>query len=340
MSRAILEIIKENIEYNCSRIHEYTGKKIIAVVKSNAYGVGLKEVVSILKNIDFVEYFAVASSEEGEILRSLGVRNKILVLGGILEDEVDTVLRNDLIPVVSDIRHYRIVKDLGIPYHLKFDTGMGRLGFLDFSEINESENLEGIMSHFSSPADEEFSMEQIKRFKNIYLRYRNVKVVHMESSAGIVYNLDFTTHVRVGLAIYGEKPLKNYPLQLKPALRLKARLISVKHLPPNYPVSYGGTYVTEGETKVGIVSIGYADGLMKSLSNRASFLKESKKFSIIGNITMDMTIIDLKEEDISVGEWIYIVNEHQTFTDLAKIAGTIPYELMCNISSRVKRKIV
>jgi len=111
-------------------------------------------------------------------------------------------------------------------------------------------------------------MAQIEAFKNIVNVYKDVKVIHMESSAGLIYNLDFTTHVRIGLAIYGEKPIKDYPVDIRPALTLKARVISVKDLPEGYPVSYGRTYVTRRRSKIGVVAFGYADGLMKSLSNR------------------------------------------------------------------------
>ncbi len=340
MPRAVLEIIKERIIHNCVKIHKFTGKNIIAVVKSNAYGIGLWEVVSVLNELDFIDYFAVASPEEGVVLRELGIGKKILVLGGILEDEVDILFKNKLIPVVSDERHYELIKDLDIPFHLKFDTGMGRLGFLEFFNIKNSKNLEGVMSHFSSPSDSIFSFEQIKRFRKIYSKYGKVDVIHMESSAGIIYNLDFTTHVRIGLAIYGEKPLRDYPIEVEPALRLKARVISVKELPGNYPISYGRTFVTRKKMKVGVVSFGYADGLIKSLSNRMDFLFKGKRLPALGNITMDMTIIDLKDEDVKVGDWVYIVNEYQTFTDLSRNAGTIPYELMCNIASRVSRQLI
>ncbi len=338
MSRAVLEISGEGIRENCRNIFKYTGKKIIAVVKSDAYGIGIRYMAPLLENVDEVEYFAVASPDEGAILRSLGVRKKILVLGGVLKEEIETLLENNLIPVVSDMNHYKLVKDLKIPFHVKFDTGMGRLGFTEPVKLEGM--VEGIMSHFSTPTDRDFSMAQVGAFKKIVEAYKDIGVIHMESSAGLIYNLDFTTHVRVGLAIYGEKPVRDYPINIKPSLTLKARVISVKDLPPGYSISYGRTYITRGHTKIGVVAFGYADGLMKSLSNKIKLVVESKNVPVIGNITMDMTVVDITGTDVKEGDWIYIVNEHQTFSHISRLAGTIPYEIMCNISSRVERKIV
>ena len=338
MPRAVLEINEERVKENVKELSEFSGKKVIAVIKANAYGIGSAEMAKILEPLGEVDAFAVACVEEGVELRKRGIKKEILILGGVLEDEVSLVEEYSLTPVVSDEEHLRVIGNRDIKFHVKYDTGMGRLGFLE--EILEDPRVEGVMSHLSSPADREFSELQIKKFKEIVKKYKKVKKIHMESSAGIIYRVPFTTHIRVGLAIYGEKPLRNYPVDVKPALTLKARIISVKELPENYPVSYSRTYITKRKTRIGIIAFGYADGLMKTLSNRGYLLYKGEKLPILGNITMDMTIVDLKNTDARTGDWVYIVNEERTFTDLAKEAGTIPYELMCNLSKRVKRIIV
>jgi alanine racemase len=150
----------------------------------------------------------------------------------------------------------------------------------------------------------------------------------------------FATHIRVGLALYGEKPLPNYPIELKPVLTLRARLISVKNLPKGHPISYSRSYILERDALVGVVAFGYADGLMKSLSNRGVLYYQGKPIKILGNITMDMTIVDLSGTQPKVGDWVDIVCQGQGFTDLAKLAGTIPYELMCDLSKRIKRRVL
>jgi alanine racemase len=337
--RSVLTIRREAIIHNIREIFSFTGKKIIAVIKSNAYGMGVNHIAPILKDLEEVSAFAVATVEEGIHLRDMGYRGKVLILGGVLPEDLKGVLDYGLTPVISDIEHLRVIGKENIPFHVKYDTGMGRLGFVE--EFINDPRLEGVMSHLSTPADKEFSRRQIEAFGKIVRRYEGRKLmVHLESSAGILYRVPYTTHVRVGLALYGEKPLKDYPLSLKPAVSLKARLISVKTLPQGHPVSYGKTYITPSRTRIGVVAFGYADGLMKSLSNRGYLLWKDCKLPIIGNITMDMTVVDLKDCPLRVGDWVTVVDEGRTFGDLARTAGTIPYEIMCNISERVRREVI
>ncbi|NPA32515.1 MAG: alanine racemase [Aquificae bacterium] len=338
MKRAVLEIDEERIGENVRKIYEFSKKKIIAVVKADAYGVGASLIAKILEPMKYVDSFAVACAEEGVKLRSEGIKKEILILGGVLKEEVPLIKEYGLVPVVSDDAHLEALKGHDIPFHVKYDTGMGRLGFL--GKVIRDDRVAGVMSHLSSPANREFSLKQIREFEKIVELYGKLEKVHMESSAGLVYRVPFTTHVRVGLAIYGEKPLRDYPIDLKPALRLKARLISVKEVPEGFPISYGGTYRTKKRTRIGVVAFGYADGLMKSLSNKGYLLFKGKKLPILGNITMDMTIVELGDCDARVGDWVDIVNEERSFSALSRDAGTIPYEIMCNLSTRVERRVL
>ena len=338
MSRALLEINAKRIKENVKALYKFSGKKIIAVVKADAYGVGVEYVAPILNELEEIDSFAVACVHEGVQLREMGIKKEILVLGGILEEELSLVQDYGLTPVVSDYEHLKILGDSPISFHVKYDTGMGRLGFI--KEIIQDERITGVMSHLSSPADREFSLKQIKKFKEIIKHYKNVQKIHLESSAGVIYKVPYTTHIRVGLAIYGEKPLKNYPVNIKPALSLKAKIISVKEVPAKYPISYRRTYITPAKTRIGIVAFGYADGLMKSLSNRGYLLYKGKPLKILGNVTMDMTIVELGEIQARVGDYVDIVNENRSFTALSKDAKTIPYELMCDLSRRIKRVVI
>ncbi|RMH81160.1 MAG: alanine racemase [Acidobacteria bacterium] len=335
MSRAFLIIKADAIKQNVRRLFEFSGKPLIAVIKANAYGVGMVQIGKLLESLEEVSSLAVACVEEGIELRKAGIRKKILVLGGVLRGEEKAFLDYELTPVVSHREHLRALEGLNIPFQVKYDTGMGRLGF--FEEIIEDPRIEGVLSHMSSPLDREFSIKQIERFRRILSHYRNLKMVHMESSASVPYRLNFTTHIRVGLALYGEKPAPNYPIELIPALELYAKLISVKTLPAGYPVSYSRTYMTSKSTRVGVVAFGYADGLMKSLSNKGKLYYKGRSVSIIGNITMDMTMVDFEDIPAEVGDNVQIVGPNQSFSELAKTAGTIPYELMTNLSSRIER---
>lgn len=340
MGRSRLKINAEAIKENVRKIYEFTGKKIIAVVKSNAYGVGIEFVVPLLEPLEEIDAFAVACVEEGIELRKIGVRKEILILGGVLKGEVKALKEFHLTPVVSDPEHLKVLEDENIPFHINVDTGMGRLGFLE--DIPKDPRVKGLMTHLSSPADREFSMRQLRKFEGFLKKFigNSRMSIHVESSAGLIYKVPFATHVRVGLAIYGEKPLKEYPVDIKPALSFEAQVISVKRLPKGHPVSYGRTFVAQRDIRTAVVAVGYADGLMKTLSNRGYLLFKNKKLPILGAVTMDMTVVQVDGVNIKVGDWVEIVNPKRTFVDLARDAGTIPYEVMCNLSPRVERVIV
>jgi alanine racemase len=336
--RSVLKIKRSAVKHNVRELYNFSGKRIIAVIKSDAYGISVRHIAPILRELPEIESFAVACVEEGVLLRELGIKREILILGGVLPEEIEAVKEFGLTPVVSDKEHLKILGKEDIKFHLKYDTGMGRLGFVE--EVIDDPRVVGLMSHLSTPADITFSRRQIERFESIVRRYPRGIRVHIESSAGVVYRVPYATHIRVGLALYGEKPLKDYPIALKPAVSVHARIISIKEVPRGYPISYGRTYVTKEKTRIGVVAFGYADGLMKSLSNKGYLLYGNIKLPILGNITMDMTVVSLKGVKAEVGDWVTIVNEQRTFGDLAREAGTIPYELMCNISSRVKREVI
>ncbi|MCS7196698.1 MAG: alanine racemase [Aquificaceae bacterium] len=338
MPRAILYIDREKLIENARKLYQFTGKPLIAVVKADAYGVGAPQVTPILEELEEVSALAVACVEEGLELRKAGIKKKILVLGGVLKGEEKAFVEYSLTPVVSHREHLKALEGIDVPIQVKYDTGMGRLGFLE--EFIQDQRVEGVLSHLSSPLDEDFSLLQIRRFEYLVKNHGRLPYIHIESSAGILYRVPYTTHIRVGLALYGEKPFQNYPIPLRKVLRLKARIISVKTLPAHFPVSYSRTYITDKPTKVGVVAFGYADGLMKSLSNKARLYYRGKPLRVLGNITMDMTMVDLTGVEANVGDWVEVVGEHQSFTDLAKLAGTIPYELMTNLSKRVYRHVV
>lgn len=336
MLRSMLEIDKDSLRENVRRICRFSANKIIAVVKANAYGMGAKGVSRAIEPLEELYGYAVACVEEGLELRNGGIKKDILILGGILPEDVDFIEQFKLTPVVSDVVHLRALDGKNIKFHVKYDTGMGRLGFLD-SLIDDSRMI-GIMSHLSSSSiDESYSNIQIEKFGKIARMHKNVRFIHLQNSAGITYKIHYTNLVRIGLALYGEQPCVAYPINLIPSIALKAKIISIKSLPKDHSVSYNKTFTTKQKTTIGIVSFGYADGLIKSLSNKGFMIVNGIKVPIIGDITMDMTIVDITHVRASVGDWAYIVGQGQTFTQLASLAGTIPYEIMCNISDRVKR---
>ena len=305
-----------------------------------------------LEKIPYVKFLAVATAEEGKILKENKIEKDILVLGGILEEELECFNKYNLIPVISDFNQLKLANRLKNKIiHLKFDTGMNRLGFYkeDVEKvINLTKNLEiqGVMTHFpSADIDKEYTERQIQKFYKILqiLKSKNIfpEYIHCQNSAGLAYRCDFCNLVRVGLVIYGEKPYNGFPIDLENIMYVKSKLISIKNLKKGERVSYTGSFTADKNMKIGIVSFGYADGLPRLLSNKGYFLINGKKAKIIGNITMDMTIVDLSDIDAKVGDEVVIIgkqqNEEITFADVANLAQTISYEIMCGISKRVRR---
>lgn len=341
--RIVLELLKENILNNVSQIYNRVNKPIVAVVKANAYGMGSVEVSKVLDNNPYVKSFAVACIEEAIELREANIKKPILVLGGVLyQEDVEYLRHYKLIPVVSSAYQFDMIKDADIDFHVKLDTGMGRLGFFELQEdIARHPNLKGIMTHLASPLDKEYSTFQIQKFKNIVKSLRNSIEIHYQSSAGLMYEKDFTTAVRIGLAIYGEKPYDSFEISIKPIYRVKAKVISLKNFKKGDKISYGGTYTLSKDATIGVVSMGYADGIPKSLANKWHFDFNGAKLPMVGAVTMDMTMFELPEGiDVKIGDYVDFVNEQHTFSMASKIVKTIPYELMCRMGKRVKRVVV
>lgn len=338
-----------NLIQNLKNLHSFSKKDIFAVVKADAYGHDVRIVSKAVSNLDFVKKLCVATPFEGKELRDIGINKDILVLGGILEGEEDLFLKYGLTPVISTFESLILAKNKGIKkIHIKFDTGMHRLGFYDedLSKIKSllpSFEVEGVMSHFpSADTDQEFTKKQILKFYDVIDEMKiKPKHIHLQNSAGIVYDCERCTDIRVGLAMYGEKPFDNFPVQLKQVMTVHSKVISVKEIKKGSKVSYCGTFTCDRNIKAGVVAFGYADGLPRQLSNRGYVLVNGKKARIIGNVTMDMTVVDLSDVDVKVGEEVIIVGKQEdkeiTFTDISNLVGTIPYEIMCGISKRVKR---
>jgi len=355
--RSWAELDLKQLEENLNNIYSYVKKDIFAVVKADAYGHGSVYVSRVLENIPYIQGLCVATALEGKELREAGIRKKILILGGIFEEEIEIFNEFNLTPVVSDFNQLKNVRFLtNKSVHINFDTGMHRLGFYE-ENLNEivqfiQENgihLEGIMTHFpSADIDPDYTNRQIRSLYKILIKLRKAGIypqfIHSQNSAGLVYKCDFCNVVRIGLAMYGEPPTEDFPIELENIMEVKARVISIKDLKKGDKVSYCGTFTAPRNMKIAIVSFGYADGLPRSLSNIGKFIINNEFVNIIGNVTMDMTIVDVSHlRDISIGDEVTIIGKGEDkeikFSDVAKLTNTIPYEIMCRISKRVKRLV-
>ncbi|MEN3033953.1 MAG: alanine racemase [Aquificaceae bacterium] len=337
--RSFLLINKRALRRNIEKIFSLQKKRIIAVLKANAYGIGLKEVAPIVANHPLVDQIAIACPEEGAELRELGIKKPILVLGGAFENELKLIEKYSLTPVISHTEHIRALENFQGKVHIKFDTGMGRLGFFKLPDLKNLK-IEGAMTHLCCPQDEKETKNQIRLFLKSIKSLKNLRFIHIQSSGALTYRADFATHVRVGISIFGEKPFEGFSLNFEHAIELKARLLSIKELPKGHGISYSKTFITPKPMKVGVVAIGYADGLSRQLSNKGFLYLNSKKIPILGNITMDLTMVNLSHLEAKVGDYVEVVGPNQSFFEIAKTANTIPYEIMTSLSGRINRIVI
>ena len=342
------EVHLDRLLHNFRQVERLAGNKgIIAVVKANAYGHGSVQVARFLQERTSVKAFAVATYREGVELREAGVNLPVLVMSSTLEEEEGRARRYSLTPVVYDFADLKEVKRRNLPFHLKLDTGMGRLGFVpsQWEELLpevEGAKLSGVMTHFpDADADPDFTKAQLELFFSFVRRLlkRFPKLwVHTDNSAGLALKNDsLLTHARVGLALYGVAPTPDYPADLKQVMEVKAKVLSVKELPAGWTVSYGRTYKLKEREKLAVVSFGYADGLPRELSNRGEVLLRGRRCPIRGMVCMDMTVVSADGLPVKKGETATLSDQNLTFDEIARLTGTVPYEIMCRISPRVER---
>ncbi len=343
------------------------GVGILAVVKADAYGHGGVAVSRRLESLG-CDLLGVALCEEGIELREAGIRVPILVLSGFFESQVEILTRFDLTPVVFDTAHLHLLNRTGeregrrIGFHLKVDTGMGRLGLLPgevpsfIAELRSCHHvyLQGVLSHLAEAEDEEglFSREQLERFEGVIGEIRkggfNPRYIHIANSAAIftlpsaMYNL-----VRPGIMLYGSYPSESLRrrVDLRPLMRLTTRILQVKRVGKGTPISYGREFVTERESLIGVIPIGYGDGFPRSLSNRGWVLVRGRRVPVVGRVCMDLTMIDLTDlGEVGVDEEVVVIgrqgDEEITIEEFSGLSGTISYEAFCRIGSRVPREYI
>jgi alanine racemase len=347
------------------------GVEVAGVVKADGYGHGAIEVSRALV-AEGARWLAVSSVDEGVTLRSGGIlAPRILVMGGFLPDEGALLAEFNLTPAVHSLADIRLVDRLAqssgkpIAYHLKIDSGMGRLGtrasaadILAVLGETRHARLEGLMTHFASAPnyDSDQTAGQLDRFHAVAAELRaagvDAPILHTSSTIAVAYGRSEGWHnmVRAGHALYGYvSPARgNAPPQLlrvAPALTWKARLLEVKDLPEGALVGYGGTFRAPRPMRVGVVGAGYADGIFHRLSNRGQVIADGRLTPILGTISMDLTTIDLSHTTaLGPGDPVTLLGrEGQAALDaqqIARVAGTISYNILCSISARVKRVYV
>ncbi len=359
-------INREAIRYNYARIKEKLSPStsIMAVVKANAYGHGDTIVAETLEKAG-CRFFGVATVDEGVKLRQAGIGAEIVILGGIYPPDIDDLIEFNLTPVIFDMDTALLLnmragrRGIKKKVHIKIDSGMGRLGlFVDqvvsfFREFKDLTHLvvDGVLSQFSEVDDPErsYSKKQLATFLRAVGIIQGMgytpSYIHMANSAAIV---DFVeSHfnlVRPGIMLYGVYPSMKFreKISLRPVMELKSQVLQVKRVPPGFPVSYGRSFVTSRESLIATIPIGYGDGLPYGLSGKAEVLINGRRAPIVGKVCMDLTMVDVTAvEGVEPGTEVILIGSQEgesiTAEEIAQKAGTIPYEILCNISHRVPR---
>jgi len=335
--------IKNNIKKIIKNYKDY--KYYIGVVKADCYGHNSKKVIKAI--IDGgCNYLAVSSLDEAmEIRKNFNI--PILCLGIINNKYIEICEKNNIDITVDNINYLKQIKDYNLNIHIKIDTGMNRLGVktkeefdLLVKEINNSNlNLKGIYTHIYEASNIECINNQINKFKYITsnIDLNKINMVHISQSDTLVNypKIDFCNGCRLGIIMYG---LNDNKLELKDTFALCSEIIEIKKLNKGDVVSYNGKYKAKKDELIGVVSIGYADGVNRKLTGAHVYIN-NKKYEIIGSICMDMLMIKI-DDSVKLCDTVYIYKDINHIKDLSNYLDTIPYELICSVSKRVERKYI
>lgn len=360
-----MEVSRSRIVANYNAIRTVVGSAaVMGVVKADAYGHGMAEVADILEGAG-IRWLAVSSVSEGVALREAGSRARILIMAGFLPDECEALTAYDLTPAIHSLDDARVLAESAPhrPWHLKVDTGLARLGVRNGLEgvlAALPRPPEGLMTHLASPSDlgSLQTVHQLEAFAQATQRCEAMGIRppwrHTASTNAIAYprspewrRAAWHNLVRPGHALYGyvspARPAPAAPvLRVAPALQWKARILAVKDIPEGAPVGYGATFHASHPMRLGVVAAGYADGLPHQLSNRGRMIAGDRLVPIVGTVSMDLTTIDLTAvPQVGVGDAVMILGDNGGVAldaqQVARLAGTISYDLLCGIGPRVKR---
>ena len=369
VARVDLAALKANYQHIVDHLARECGSRapgVIAVVKANAYGHGAAQVARALEDAG-ADLLACADIEEGAALRAAGVRAEILVFGALRVSDLDGLFDCRLTPTISTPGAARAVQAAAakhrqrLPYHLKIDTGMNRLGFRSdnlqrtLPELLASENLDlaAVYTHFATADDPESPLfdEQCVRFARALSELQDLRratrpstfYIHAANSAAILRDSRvWYDRVRPGLLLYGlvPPPLAS-TIPLTPVMTLGSRVVAVKGVRSGEGVGYGVKFTADRPTRIAIVPAGYADGLDVRLAGRGAILVRGRRAPIVGSVCMDMLIADVTGLDVSPGdEVVFLGSQGADRIDVREMAaqiGTIPYEILCRIGSRIER---
>lgn len=363
-----LDAVMYNMEMMRANIKKDT--KIIAVIKMDGYGHGSVPIARMLEDVDYIWGYAVATLDEGIVLRHAGIKKPILCLGCIFPDQFEEMIRQEIRMTVYSAELARLASKTAEEtggkaiFHIKIDTGMSRLGFpvceKSVEEILEIGRLpgiimEGMFTHFAK-ADETDKQPTVQAMKSfIWMKEAlekegiSFQYYHCSNSAAIIdmpeANMDL---VRAGISTYGLYPsdeVNKTAVHLEPAMELIAHVTHVKWIEKGTSVSYGGTFTASERMKVATIPVGYGDGYPRSLSGKGYVLIHGKKAAILGRVCMDQFMVDVTEiADVCFGDEVTLVGkngeEFLPVETLSELSGRFNYEFVCDINKRVPREYI
>ncbi len=346
--------------------------QIMCVIKADAYGHGAVFLGRLYEKMG-ASRLAVSNIEEAMQLRDNGIQLPVLILGFTPANLAKVLADHHISQAVfseeyaKELSDFAVRENVNVNIHIKLDTGMSRIGFMYQNIERDSDSVEqikrvcqlpnliseGIFTHFavSDEGEEgrEATLHQLACFTDAVEKLKadgiTFPIVHCSNSGAIIdYQQAHYNCVRAGIILYGLSPSPKLDgkLDLQPAMQIKSVIAQIKTVEPGTPLSYGGTFVTEKPTKVATVPIGYADGYTRSLGNRAFMTVNGKKAPVIGRVCMDQLMLDISGiDDVKVGDEVTVIGDGKentfSFDDMAKMVGTINYELICLVGKRVPR---
>lgn len=360
-----LNALRENLAWLRHRVGPRV--KIITVVKADAYGHGLKQIAALLMQSG-TDVFGVANLAEAHVIRSVGKGWPILMLGACLPDEVEPAVRDDVMPTISSLeeadRFARAARRLHktARVHIKVDTGMGRLGvapdqaavLIETAKRLPGIEVAGLYTHYSSAEDDAaVTRGQRMRFQHVITglsaEAKGFEFIHASNSAGLLFERDSACNTaRPGLLVYGVLPAGKRPMeaglkhQLRPALTWKCRVSLVKEIPKGATLSYGRTFTAPRKMLVATITAGYGDGYLRAGSNRARVLIGGRRCPVLGRVTMDQMLTDVSRVPaVKAGDEVVLIGRQGanaiSANELAAWCGTVPWEVLTNITYRVPR---
>ena len=368
-SRVYAEINLDAVSHNIAQIEQRIGKdtKIMGVIKADGYGHGAVPIGKELERMESLWGYAVATAEEGEILRRNGLKKPILILGAVFPEKYGILAKNEIRPTVYSMKQAgeleRFAEKWGcvLKVHLKIDTGLSRLGFQVTEEAAEELAqiagmphiiVEGIFTHFAmaDARDKTMAKEQLRQFQKMKemmsRRGISIPISHCANSAAMIDLPESgMSLVRAGISLYGMWPsgeVRKENLDLQPALSLKSRIVFLKELEPGRTISYGATYETKKRQRIATIPVGYADGYPRSLSNRGYVLIHGKPAPVCGRICMDQFMVDVTDiPEAEEGDEVTLVGKDGareiSMEEIGDLSGRFNYEFACDLGKRIPR---